>query len=84
MTKEYFYDHFQKDKPTGAGNWISKAFAGKIFKYAGIEAGNSVLETGPGRGVFADTCLNAGAEYSAVEPNRQMADSLEKRGGHII
>ena len=84
MTKEYFYDHFQQDKPTGAGNWISKAFAGKIFKYAGIKSGQSVLETGPGRGVFADTCLNAGAEYFAVEPNRQMAESLEKIGSGII
>lgn len=84
MTKEYFYDHFQQDKPTGAGNWISKAFAGKIFKYAGIESGQSVLETGPGRGVFADTCLKAGAEYFAVEPNRRMAESLEKRGAGVI
>lgn len=84
MTKEYFYDHFQQDKPTGAGKWISKAFAGKIFKYAGIEEGHSVLETGPGRGVFADACLKAGAEYYAVEPNRQMAESLENRGANVV
>ena len=84
MTKEHFYDHYHQDKPTGAGNWISKAFAGKIFKYAGIEAGNSVLETGPGRGVFADACLNAGIEYCAVEPNRQMAEALEKRGADVV
>jgi len=84
MAKEHFYDHFQQDKPTGAGNWISKAFAGKIFKYAGIETGHSVLETGPGRGVFADACLKAGAEYYAVEPNRQMAESLEKRGAKVV
>ena len=84
MTKEYFYDHFHQDKPTGAGNWISKAFAGKIFKYAGIESGHCVLETGPGRGVFADACLKAGAEYYAVEPNRQMAESLETRGAKVV
>jgi phospholipid N-methyltransferase len=84
MTKEYFYDHFQQDKPTGVGNRISKAFAEKIFKYAGIEVGRSVLETGPGRGVFADACLKAGAEYYAVEPNRQMAESLEQRGAKVI
>ena len=84
MTKEYFYDHFHKDKPTGIGNWISKAFAEKIFKYARIEKGQSVLETGPGRGVFADACIEAGAEYCAVEPNKQMAESLEKRGAEII
>ena len=84
MTKEYFYDHFHQDKPTGAGNWISKAFAGKIFNYAGIESGHCVLETGPGRGVFADACLKAGAEYYAVEPNRQMAESLETRGAKVV
>jgi len=84
MTKEYFYNHFQQDKPTGFGNRISKAFAGKILKYAGIEAGNSVLETGPGRGVFADICLKEGAEYCAVEPNRQMVESLEKRGADVV
>ena len=84
MAKEYFYDHFQQDKSTGAGNRISKAFAGKIFKYAGIESGHNVLETGPGRGVFADICLKAGAEYYAVEPNRQMAESLEKRGANVV
>jgi phospholipid N-methyltransferase len=84
MTKEYFYDHFQQDKPTRAGNLVSKAFARKIFKYAGIESGHSVLETGPGRGVFADICLEAEAEYYAVEPNRQMAELLEKRGARVI
>jgi len=84
MAKEYFYDHYHQDKPTGAGNWISKAFTGKIFKYAGIESGHCVLETGPGRGVFADTCLKAGAEYYAVEPNRQMAESLEQKGAKVI
>jgi SAM-dependent methyltransferase len=84
MVKEHFYNHFQQDKPTGAGNWISKAFAGKIFKYAGIETGHSVLETGPGRGVFADVCLKVGAEYYAVEPNRQMAESLEQRGAKVV
>ncbi len=84
MTKEHFYDHYQQDKPTGAGNLISKAFAGKIFKYAEIKTGQSVLETGPGRGVFADVCLKAGIEYFAVEPNRQMAESLEKRGASVI
>ena len=83
MTKDYFYDHFHQDKPTGVGNWISNAFAGKIFKYAGIESGQSVLETGPGRGVFADACLKAGAEYYAVEPNRQMAESLEQKGAKV-
>jgi len=83
MTTEYFYDHFHQDSPTGIGNWITKAFSGKIFKYAKIEPGHRILEIGPGRGVFADICLKKGIEYSAVEPNKEMAASLEKRGADV-
>ncbi len=84
MAKEHFYNHFPKDRPTRAGSWVSKAFSEKIFEWAEIERGSSVLEIGPGRGVFADVCLAKGAKYSAVEPNQQMADSLEGRGADVI
>jgi len=84
MANEHFYNHFQQDSATGVGNWISKAFCKKIFDYVKIEKGHSVLEIGPGRGVFADICLEKGAEYHAVEPNEQMAASLEKRQAKVI
>jgi SAM-dependent methyltransferase len=84
MTTEYFYDHFHQDNPTVIGNWITEAFAGKIFKNTKIEPGHRILEIGPGRGVFADICLKKGIEYSAVEPNKEMAASLEKRGADVI
>ncbi len=84
MAKEYFYDHFHQDSPTGIGSWITEVFSGKIFKYAKIEPGHRILEIGPGRGVFADICLKKGIEYSAVEPNEQMAASLEKRGANVV
>lgn len=84
MTKEHFYDHFHRDSPTGAGNWVARAFSKKIFDYIKIEPGQSVLEIGPGRGVFADICLEKHIEYSAVEPNRQMADSLQQRGADVV
>lgn len=84
MANEHFYNHFQQDNATSVGNWISQAFCKKIFDYVKIEKGHSVLEIGPGRGVFADICLEKGAEYHAVEPNNQMAASLEKRGAKVI
>lgn len=84
MTEEHFYDHFHQDSPTGVGNWITKVLSAKILDYAKIEPDHRVLEIGPGRGVFADICLKKGIEYSAVEPNQQMAASLEKRGAQVI
>jgi SAM-dependent methyltransferase len=87
QTKESdaFFDHFSSgDKPTKAGAGLVRALARKIFKYAGVAPGGSVLEIGPGRGDFADICLKAGIEYSAIEANRQMAESLQARGAHVV
>jgi SAM-dependent methyltransferase len=78
-----FYNHFHQDSPTGIGSRITRAFSKKIFKYAEIEQGRSALEIGPGRGVFADICLEKGIKYCAIEPNKQMAASLEKRGADV-
>ena len=80
-----FFNHFsQRDKPTEAGMRLVKALARKIFDYAEIAPGQSVLEIGPGRGVFADICLEKEIEYSAVEANHQMAESLQSRGANIV
>ncbi|OHB79435.1 MAG: hypothetical protein A2Z25_17675 [Planctomycetes bacterium RBG_16_55_9] len=80
-----FFNHFSRqDQPTKAGTWLVKALAHKIYKYAGISPGQSVLEIGPGRGDFADICFGQGVEYCAVEANRHMAESLEKRGAHVV
>jgi SAM-dependent methyltransferase len=80
-----FFDHFSRgDKPTGIGAWFVTALARKIFKYAEIAPGSSVLEIGPGRGDFAEICLREGVEYSAIEANRQMAESLERKGASVV
>lgn len=80
-----FFDHFSRaDKPTKIGSWFVTALARKIFNYAQIARGSSVMEIGPGRGDFADICLKEGIEYFAVEANRQMAESLQKRGAGVI
>jgi len=80
-----FFDHFSRgDKPTQTGMKLVRALARKIFQYSQIPSGGSILEIGPGRGDFADICLEKGLEYYAVEPNEQMAASLEKRGAKVI
>lgn len=80
-----FFDHFSReDKPTKMGMRLVKALSRRIFRYAEIASGTNILEIGPGRGVFADICLEKGIEYCAVEPNQQMATSLEKRGANVI
>lgn len=80
-----FFDHFSRgDKSTKMGTRLVKALSRKIFRYAEIASGTNILEIGPGRGVFADICLEKGIEYCAVEPNQQMAASLEKRGANVI
>jgi SAM-dependent methyltransferase len=80
-----FFDHFSRgDKPTKTGMKLVRALAKKIFQYTQVPPGGSVLEIGPGRGDFADICLEKGLEYCAVEPNEEMAASLEKRGADVI
>jgi SAM-dependent methyltransferase len=80
-----FFDHFSReDKPTGIGMRLVKALAQRIFDYMQVGPGSSILEIGPGRGDFADICLKEGMDYSAIEANRQMAESLEERGATVI
>jgi len=79
-----FFEHFSKqDKPTGTGMRIVEALAVKIFRYAVVKSGNSVLEIGPGRGVFADICMKEGIEYHAIEANRRMAEALQSKGANV-
>ena len=80
-----FFAHFgREDNPTKMGVWLTKAVSRKIFGYIHPISGNSVLEIGPGRGVFADVCLEQGMKYFAIEANQKMAASLEKRGANVV
>jgi SAM-dependent methyltransferase len=84
MTKDSFYDHFHRDKPTKAGARLSSAMCRRIFDFAGVTRGKRVLEIGPGRGAFADLCLGSGVQYAAVEANKLLADSLRGRGAEVF
>lgn len=84
MSESTFYDHFHQDKPTGPGAWIASRFSRSILEFAGMKAGDKVLEIGPGRGVFADLCFERSIDYTAIEPNPHLAQSLESRGATVI
>ena len=81
--KTTFYDHYSQDKPTRFGKWLVVGVSERIFEFAQIRQGCSLLEIGPGRGDFADICLNNGVDYRAIEPNEEMANALEKRGINV-
>jgi SAM-dependent methyltransferase len=82
--KTTFYDHYSQDKHTRLGGWLVVTVSKRIFEFAQIPKGSSVLEIGPGRGIFADICLNQGVDYWAIEPNEQMAGNLQKRGINVM
>ena len=82
--QDKFYDHYAKDRPTKLGMALVRCASGNIFNFAEAKNANSILEIGPGRGVFADICLESNIEYWAIEPNQKMADDLEKRGATIL
>ena len=82
--RKTFYDHFAQDKPTKLGTWLVISLSKRIFEFAQLKEGCSVLEIGPGRGVFADICLSKDIDYWAIEPNERMAQALEKRGVNVL
>ncbi len=51
----------------------------RIVSVAGVRAGDRVLEIGPGLGVLTEALLEAGAEVTAVELDRDLAAFLAAR-----
>lgn len=84
-TTETFFDHLGKaERPTGLGMRFVRRASERIFSFADIPAGGSVLEIGPGRGEFAELCLAKKLQYHAVEPNPGLAESLRGRGANVV
>jgi len=82
---ETFFDHLGKaQRPTGLGMRFVRGAAERIFAFADIPPGGSVLEIGPGRGEFAELCLERKLPYHAVEPNPTLAESLRGRGANVV
>jgi len=51
----------------------------KIVRLAGVEAKDTVLEIGPGKGILTDSLLKAGAQVIAVEKDRRLAAFLNEK-----
>lgn len=82
--KKTFFDHFCQDRPTRLGSRLAGKLAESIYQSAQIAGTASVLEIGPGRGVFADVCVSKGIEYWAIEPNEELAKALEKKAVKVL
>ncbi len=56
-----------------------KAAAQSIVEAAGLEAGDSVIEIGPGRGALTGIIAESGADVAAVELDEALCGLLEKK-----
>lgn len=84
-TTETFFDHLGKaERPTGLGMRFIRRASERIFAFADVAPGSSVLEIGPGRGEFAELCLARKLAYHAIEPNPSLAESLRSRGANVV
>jgi SAM-dependent methyltransferase len=85
-----FYDNFYKNSSiTLLGkkmvNYQNRFFINLINKYFNKKNKKiSVLEIGPGKGFFAEKCVNEGFDYLAIEINKGMCEKLIKRNIKVI
>ncbi len=80
-----FFDHLRKaQQPTGWGMRLVRRAAERILAFADVPPGSSVLEIGPGRGDFAELCIERQLEYYGVEPNAGLAELLRNRGANVV
>ena len=54
-----------------------------LIQYAGIDAGKSVLELGPGTGQATDPILNTGCDYHAIELGEHLFEFMKRKYGHL-
>ncbi len=64
-------------KRLGQNFLTDKSVIARIVEAAGIRAGESVLEIGPGTGNLTGALLDAGARVTAVEIDHRLSDRLE-------
>ena len=79
---DFLAERDNQDGDTALGRWNSRKFYGALFDVlweAGVLHG-SVLEIGPGEGIFARQCRAADLSYVAVEGNRNLQQRLRGEG----
>jgi SAM-dependent methyltransferase len=63
-----FYDSFALAKPSAIGEWMDKAFSNAALSLLEEHVmPSSVLEIGPGRGLFADVCQKKDIAYTCLD-----------------
>jgi len=72
--KKSFGQHFLKDK----------SVVEKIVAAAEIQAGETVLEVGPGQGILTEALIEAGAKVIAVEADEDLIPGLKEKFGNAI
>jgi SAM-dependent methyltransferase len=83
-TTDAFFDHLRKaQRPTKLGMRFVRGAARRVLAFADVAPGSSILEIGPGRGDFAELCLERKMQYHAIEPNAQLAASLREKGASV-
>ncbi len=84
-TTDTFFDHLHKaERPTRLGAGFVRRASRRILEFADVKPGSSILEIGPGRGEFAELCLERKMHYHAIEPNAGLADALRQKGANVV
>ena len=84
-TTDAFFDHLRKaEQPTGLGLRFVRRASQRILAFAEVPPGSRILEIGPGRGEFAELCLEQKMDYHAIEPNAGLAESLRQKGANVV
>jgi SAM-dependent methyltransferase len=91
------YDFYAEKKISSPGAWINRIAAEKCAKLflsflldrfpSPAVAGTrpSVLEIGPGRGLFASHLIKTGSvEYKGYEPEKKLFDALKAQGINVV
>jgi len=71
-------------KSYGQNFLVDQGVLKKIVNAGEIEAGETILEIGPGTGILTEALLNAGAKVIAVEADPELAEVMRKKFGARI
>ncbi|MCX7790859.1 MAG: class I SAM-dependent methyltransferase [Chloroflexaceae bacterium] len=79
-----YFDHFATSPMTGVGRRILLRIVDQEYSFLRKHLNDhrsAILEIGPGRGELADLLIHDGfTNYTAVEPNSLMRESLARKG----
>ncbi|MBU0646543.1 ribosomal RNA small subunit methyltransferase A [Patescibacteria group bacterium] len=74
-----------KAKKSYSQNWlVDHSVVKQMIQAADLQAGERVLEIGPGKGMLTQALVEAGAKVLAVEADRDLIAPLQKRFGDQI